>query len=420
MPTAAVATALGVIATICSWQATLTIIATLAILLAAWHHFETRPIPRAVCDRRPSSFASDANAALQASSPPSCVAVTTVGDGLGVLAARDIAAGESIFVERPLLLTVAPNARVHTCAVCLADSRKHGRAAWETCCASCGVHYYCSKTCAAAARPSHHGIECEALRRFVREHSSSEEAHQHFDMVARAVRLLADRANRRTVHVGAAGALGVHTGALDRLMSIGPANRREKKARARIAEIALSVVPEAARVPLSELMRRLEAEVCNSIGILGHVRGEDIASACFAGHVHLLNHSCRPCAVLDSVSRGPEAAGAAREDATPAFAIRALEDIRQGSEVTLMYAFEEPSHLRHDYGFACQCQRCKERGDEGADRAFWAWKERVCCPAGPHGGCGCGIGVPIERGKKRDSRVRRRCANCAHTWWAAS
>ena len=39
----------------------------------------------------------------------------------------------------------------------------------------------------------------------MREHSAGEETHQHFDMVARAVRLLADRANRRTVHVGAAG-----------------------------------------------------------------------------------------------------------------------------------------------------------------------------------------------------------------------
>lgn len=422
LTTAAVGVAaLGVIATTFSWHICIGIIAILIASLAGWRYFELRPIPhRAVHDPRPSSFAAATNEVLQKSSPPSAVAVA-YGDGIGVFAKRAIAAGEAILVERPLLLTVAPSARMTTCAVCLADSRKgkHGRAAWEMRCDSCGVHYYCSKTCAATARPSHDGIECEALSRFVREHSAGEETHQHFDMVARAVRLLADRANRRTVHVGAAGLLGVHTGAMDRLMSVSPANRRERKARARVAEIALSVVPEAARLPPDELIRLLEAEVCNSVGVLGHVRGEDIASACFAGFVHLLNHACRPCAVLDSVTR-PEEAGGARENATatPAFAIRALEDIPMGAEITLMYAFEEPSHLLHDYGFECHCKRCKERGEEGADRLFWAWKERVCCPAGPQGGCGCGIGVPIDSHKK--DGVRRRCANCAHTWWAAS
>ena len=88
----------------------------------------------------------------------------------------------------------------------------------------------------------------------------------------------------------------------------------------------------------------------------------------------------------------------------------------EGEEVTLMYAYEDAAHLLDDYGFDCRCSRCMERGDERGDLAFQRWRERACCPAGrSEGGCGCGIGVPVET---QSRRIQRRCANCAHAWWA--
>ena len=50
--------------------------------------------------------------------------------GLGVFATRPIAAGTRIVVERPLVLTPLAATRLHTCAVCLADSRRSGEAEW--------------------------------------------------------------------------------------------------------------------------------------------------------------------------------------------------------------------------------------------------------------------------------------------------
>ena len=72
---------------------------------------------------------------------------------VAVYATRDIAAGDIVVVERPLVLTVAHAARAHTCAMCLADSRAaSGHDAWPMNCAGCGKHAYCGDACARAER----------------------------------------------------------------------------------------------------------------------------------------------------------------------------------------------------------------------------------------------------------------------------
>lgn len=41
------------------------------------------------------------------------------GRGQGLVAARDLAAGEEVLADSPLLLTPAPDARAAACATCL-------------------------------------------------------------------------------------------------------------------------------------------------------------------------------------------------------------------------------------------------------------------------------------------------------------
>ena len=110
--------------------------------------------------------------------------------GLGVFATRPIAAGTRIVVERPLVLTPLAATRLHTCAVCLADSRRSGEAEWALSCAICHHPRYCTHACAAIGAQLHTATECAA---FVA-------APDHFegelgDLVVQAVRLLSMRAH---------------------------------------------------------------------------------------------------------------------------------------------------------------------------------------------------------------------------------
>ena len=63
---------------------------------------------------------------------------------------RRVLAGETVAVERPLALTVNRAVHVHTCAVCLADSRDAGHARWSRECEACHAHFYCGEACEVA------------------------------------------------------------------------------------------------------------------------------------------------------------------------------------------------------------------------------------------------------------------------------
>ena len=142
-----------------------------------------------VSDNRAGSFAEEATQRLQRAGFP--CRVDASGGQLGVFASRSVKAGELIAVERPLALTVNRAVLVHTCAVCLADSRDAAagpQARWKLQCERCHSHFFCSEACEAAGLARHRGVECEAL-------SGLGEADDDDlkDQVAQAVRILADR-----------------------------------------------------------------------------------------------------------------------------------------------------------------------------------------------------------------------------------
>ena len=407
------------------WEVSLFLGVLISPCVAVWwlcRRWLTAVVARAAHDPRPASFAAETTAALQREGFP--CSVETGAGGLAVFATRPILAGETILVERPLTLTVSPKVRMRVCAVCLADSQAQGHEAWARRCEVCMVPYYCSDECAAAGRALHAAVECPAL---VAALQATDIHLGSFETIARAVRILADGVGGRKVHVGATGTHNAAEALSQRLVRVKPPTTAESRACMRSALAALRVVPTSAHVPAARLVEGLAAQTCNSVDVPGPSRGMVLGTACFGGACQLLNHACRPNVVLDAAQpvAGPMADGSA-----PAFAVRALEDIASGAELTLAYARESPSLLLREYGFACACDRCKRRGGAVADREFREWEERLRCPPP---GCGCGFGVPVSPSTSgvdpssggcssaaatlppRPSK-RLRCAGCAHQW----
>ena len=78
--------------------------------------------------------------------------------------------------------------RAATRAHCIADSRKRGLRAWEHRCEKCGVVFYCSADCAAAARA--HRARCAAMAHADRAGIDDED----IDFVMQAIRIVDDAA----------------------------------------------------------------------------------------------------------------------------------------------------------------------------------------------------------------------------------
>lgn len=255
----------------------------------------------------------------------------TGGGGLAVYAFRRILPGETVLLERPLVLTVAHVNRPRYCANCLADCQAASPSmpAWPTRCEQCSTQYYCCAECRAAAAPRHSGVECAALAASANEMLDQDDV----DTVAQAIRILADRANGRELDIGCAGTFGGLTAYAQRLVGVTPSTEDARAALDRSVTATLKVLPEAARVSPAVLLDLLERHGCNLYGCSG-VGGEEVACASFVGLFHLLNHACCPNVVFDSAR---PAAPATADGAPPTFALRALELIEQGQEVNISY-----------------------------------------------------------------------------------
>ena len=354
-----------------------------------------------------------------------CRAATTSAGELGMFATRDIAAGERVVVERPLALTVCPNARPFTCASCFADSRSkippsaHGLPPrWPRRCAGCGVLRFCSEKCEAALAPRHGGYECAALAAIACEEKAAQRPVVEPDaenLLAQAIRILADR------H------LGTRIRALDelvvsfeafraRLISV-PRSWPPAALVAQTVDAALRFVPADAHIPPAELADVLYRQQANVYGVCSR-GGRDIGRACCVGAMHLFNHSCVPSLVFDSVLLDVACADTTgeRDTATPSVSLVSLVDIPAGVELTTSYTGvedereERRAHLSEYYGFECACPRCS--GDEALGDAHAAMR---CALAD----CGSGYSVavpgrPDQEGpdQEGDEQPRRRCVHC--------
>jgi hypothetical protein len=326
-------------------------------------------------------------------------------------------------VERPFALTVAREARAHTCATCLADSRSQSPR-WERRCDRCATQYYCSERCAAAAEEWHTagGVECAALLALEADPALDEEIA---DQVAQAIRILANRAASLVVDAGPAGVAGYDAYA-ERLVGTTPRTQEGMDWLRAAVTATLRALPDAAGIPAPTLADVLRRHQCNLYGVTGPA-GDDVASASFVGFMHLFNHACCPNLAFDSARRQQWAASAAGDDAdapsadgeargcaaAPCFALVALEDVTAGEELCISYtsSAEGPTqrleHLRDWYGFDCACPRCT-CGDVAQELDYCErLDERRCA----FDDCGSGLGVHAAVGS-----ALLRCVHCGEEW----
>ena len=303
-----------------------------------------------VRDDRTNTFAHEATLQLQRPGYGFPCRVDSSSGQLGVFATRRVLAGETVAVERPLALTVNRAVHVHTCAVCLADSRDAGHARWSRECEACHAHFYCGEACEVAGLARHRGVECEALA-LLRSDTDDDDLK---DQVAQAVRILADRAAGRSVDAGPAG-IASYASYVERLVGVPPWTAEARASLKTAVAATLRCVRERARVTPHELEDLLMRHQCNLYGVTGRA-GEDKASASFVGFLHLFNHACCPNVVFDSA----RPAQPATAEAGPLFALRALTDVAEGAELCISYtsSAEGPvaraAHLEEWYSYPYQ------------------------------------------------------------------
>ena len=358
----------------------------------------------AIRDPRRADFAAMATEAMAAHGLP-CL-VGTGGGGLGVYASRSITAGERVAFERPFALTVSRAARLHRCAVCLADSRPK-RASWTRVCNNCHTQAYCSEQCAAAAAECHTNIECEALAAAASDPTIDEDTA---DTVTQAIRILTAKASGLERDVGPAGVLS-YAAYTERLVGITPSTPAARADLEATCTQALRALPEPARVPRTELYDLLERHSCNLYGVTGQA-GEDVASASFVGLLHLFNHSCFPNVLFDSVGMCRAPPGDA---APPTFSLVALSDVAEGEELCISYtsSAEGPTarsdHLQEHYGFRCSCVRCSCE-DVTEELAYCEILDALRCASDE---CGSGLSVRCTRD---NGAAALRCVHCGSVW----
>ena len=116
--------------------------------------------------------------------------------GVGLFAARDLAAGERILLERPLVLTPCWVAREFVCATCLTAS-PNGRP-WPLPCPGCKTLHFCSAACFEAAVETHAPCECASLATWRAGGHTNEWVA---DLILQAVRILSLRASGTKVRL---------------------------------------------------------------------------------------------------------------------------------------------------------------------------------------------------------------------------
>ncbi|GAX82783.1 hypothetical protein CEUSTIGMA_g10209.t1 [Chlamydomonas eustigma] len=257
-------------------------------------------------------------------------------------------AGEVVFEEEPLLLVVAPENCLSTCAFCI-RSLSAGKS--NITCLHCNQACFCSPSCAqqAASTSWSHGPDiCRAYQVASRQAMPCEDlAVYRFLVHALKLREIQGtdpdgRYQRLCSLVGAPSAADAAT--VQRLIPL--------------LEHALGGLQQVPGLTPEELAALVRKEQLNSYGIMAdpwsdgerRIKGSGLYQKCA-----LINHECNPntarCDVFDGTS--------------VRMTLRAMHDLPPGSEVTISYcplswSYEErQQQCRSVYGFICNCPRCQ-------------------------------------------------------------
>ena len=327
------------------------------------------------------ALAASVNAELSHEAP--CQACLDPHGGLGMYAKRAVAAGERILLEQPLTITPTHDARPFVCANCFDDSRFSSRGdsfdkynnQWARYCSGCCMLRCCSKACESALHIRHRGtVECEALALLAKEAKASGitpcERFGDADLanlLFQAVRILSDR--HAGVSVRAYQSRTVSFSSYTQRLVGGGDDAMVTTALEAVARAALAVIPEAARIPVSDLASVLRYHQANVYSVLSR-GGNEIASASFVGALHLFNHSCAPNLAFDCVPIRT----AGRAGSNLFFALVSLRNIAPGEALCISYTSTADEravrrkHLLSYYGFDCDCERCLQAVSPEEDR----------------------------------------------------
>lgn len=395
-----------------------------------------------MCSR--ANLAEDTSADLARLRWPIRVVPSALG-GLGVVASRDIAAGEVVASEAPLALTPLFGVARQVCWHCMEADPGGNEQPLQ--CAACDVACWCSEACrdagttsglAAGLAHAHGPVECAALRHW----QLAGRPHLDVaDLTLQAIRLLDLRQrgaacqplpSPSTTRLGF-DAYGSRLCGMRRDAETGGAIRRA-------AAAALASVAVEARVQPAVLEDVLSRHQCNAYGVSGPgAVGRGLAS--FVAVFQLFNHSCAPNLAFDSrpVRSVPAPGSAAASEpprvaaSPPSYGLVALGPIGAGVELTHCYASSadgptvRQAYLRAHHGFQCGCTRCA-CDDPVAELEL---SERLDARRCVRAACGSGIGVHTtarggrgtacaggDAGHAEAGQVRLRCVHCGEVWEA--
>lgn len=307
-------------------------------------------------------------------------------EGRGVVANRQLLAGECVAREEPTLMYPSPSRRHEVCYRCLSRAD-------ITLCETCGMSGSCSTRCA----NEHSEVECSALACLAQVGPDGPtEAEVEAAWILCKARNLSEEEWQQVMGLCASpGGASAHEGKLERL---GPVLER------------LGMEKSACSLLLSK-------EAANGMALTGSVDEEPIGSALLARIVSKFNHSCLPnCERIDWLG-----ANDSGEKGSVRVEVRAVDNLDEGQELTISYfpinspLEERRKKLATEYGFHCSCKRCEVEGrarysgaNEEGDRE---WKElevwllaRLCDAATCRG-----MLYPIEVGCPL---ARVRCSLC--------
>ncbi|XP_002970670.2 histone-lysine N-methyltransferase ASHR2 [Selaginella moellendorffii] len=268
------------------------------------------------------------------------------GRGRGLFALRDLSGGHIVIRESPLLVYGEAEAAGSFCAHCIRCVSSSSPA-----CESCSKARFCDERCRAAAiASSHTPWMCSALQDVARAGIGHEAGTQARFLLA-AVSLAARNAEdfQRLL-------------LLDGQASVFANDPRP----AGVAELVLALLRThcfelAKGLSLEMFLNLLAKDKINAFGLMAPSSGtaqRKVRAYARYAQASMLNHDCLPNACRFEYLDKP---GASNTD----IYIRLLHDVPQGSEICISYFpvnwnyKERRERLVEDYGFECNCERCR-------------------------------------------------------------
>ncbi|GJU18468.1 histone-lysine N-methyltransferase ASHR2 [Tanacetum coccineum] len=288
------------------------------------------------------------------------------GKGRAIISLRPIKGGEIILRDTPLLLYSAqpfnPNTTLNKyCSHCFKSISKHPQQTPASC-STCGSHF-CSLNCQQiSSSSSHTPYICQTLCHL--QHYFSNNTHVPLELHSQALFI-----------VSAYNLMLTSPQKFEKLLSL-QGGESDCELDEESAKILFSLVGNSG-FSLGLVRVLLGKDKVNAFGLMEPFTesGErSVRAYGIYGTASLFNHDCLPNACMfDYVDGGGLGSGDNTE-----IMIRMIHDVPQGMEICLSYFpinlryRERQKRLKDDYGFVCECDRCKveanwsESDDSGA------------------------------------------------------